>query len=156
AGDLPAVTELLSRLFLSDLHSALVIVMRELQNRAALTGDVSQLMAAVPPLAQVSRYGDVRQTDASQVLQVIDGLVVRACIGLHPACRSLDDDAAAGMMRNMGALHSALKLIDKRETLEAWLTALQRLTDTNGVHDLLQGFAARILLEEETDAAPDT
>src|SRR5262249_42688752 len=63
---LPALTNLVSQLLLANLPAALTVAMRELENRAALTGDVPQLIAAVPPLAKVSRYGDVRQTDATQ------------------------------------------------------------------------------------------
>ena len=32
----------------------------------AVSGDVGELLRALPPLAQVFRYGDVRQTDTSQ------------------------------------------------------------------------------------------
>lgn len=155
ADNLPALTGLVYQLLLSDLPSALEVAMRELENRAALTGDVPQLMAAVPPLARVSRYGDVRQTDAAQVLHVIDGLVVRACIGLAAACQSLDDEAAADMVERMGALHSAIKLIDKPENLEAWLPALARVADAGGIHDRVRGFAARVLLDEKHDGSPD-
>lgn len=152
ARDLPALTELVSQLLLADLPAALAAAMRELENRAALTGDIPQLMAAIPPLAQVSRYGDVRQTDAAQVLHVLDGLVVRVCIGLVMACQALDDDAAADMAKRIRSLHPAIKLADRPDHLDVWLNALRQAADAGGVHDQVRGLAARLLLDERAAA----
>ena len=55
------------------------------------------LMQALPPLASVLRYGNVRQTDTAMIAQVVDGLAARVCIGLPGACAALNDDAAAEM-----------------------------------------------------------
>ena len=44
--------------------------MQQLENQAALTSDVGHLMDALPPLAAVLRYGNVRQTDASTVFSI--------------------------------------------------------------------------------------
>ncbi|MCC8993071.1 MAG: DUF5682 family protein [Candidatus Contendobacter sp.] len=156
AHDLPALTELVSQLLLADLPAALADVMQELENRAALTGDIPQLMAAIPPLAQVSRYGDVRQTDAAQVLQVLDSLIVRVCIGLGVACRALDDEAAAGMAERISRLHTAIKLVDQPEHRDDWLTALRQIADADSVHHQVQGRAARLLFDERHGDAGDT
>lgn len=129
--------------------------MRELENRAALTGDLPQLMAAIPPLAQVSRYGDVRQTDAAQVLHVLDGLIVRVCIGLGVACRALDDEAAASMTGRISRLHAAIKLVERPDHLDDWLTALQQIADADNVHHQVQGRAARLLFDEHCGTASD-
>jgi hypothetical protein len=72
----------------------------QLQVKAALSGDVAELMSAVPPLARALRYGTVRQTsgagavDAAAFETILDGMIARICIGLPLACSSLDDDAA--------------------------------------------------------------
>jgi len=152
APDLPALTELVSHLLLVDLPAALADAMHELENRAAITGDLPQLMTAIPPLAHVSRYGDVRQTDTAQVLHVLDGLIVRVCIGLVLACQALDDDAAAGMVGHISKLHPAIQLIEQPDRLEQWLMALQQLADAHGIHDRVCGLAARLLLDEGHDA----
>ncbi|MDS4058775.1 MAG: DUF5682 family protein, partial [Candidatus Contendobacter sp.] len=152
AHDLPALTELVGQLLLADLAAALAAAMRELENRAALTGDVPQLIAAIPPLAQVSRYGDVRQTDAAQVLHVLDGLVIRVCIGFAAACQSLDAEAAAEMAGRVRRLHTAVKLVDRQEHLDAWLNTLRQAADAAGVPERVSGLAARLLLDERHDA----
>jgi len=151
--DVRSLTSLVHQLLLSNLPSALDIAMRALEARVAVTGDVPQLMDAVPPLANVSRYGDVRQTDVLQVLHVIDGLVARIAIGLRVACQSLDDEAAEQMAARINALHSAIKLIDREENLEKWLNALSQIADGGGIHDRLSGVASRILFDEEHDVS---
>lgn len=153
ARDLSALTDLVGHLLLADLPVALAVAMRELENRAALTGDIPQLMAAIPPLARVSRYGDVRQTDAAQVLHVLDGLAIRVCIGLVAACQALDDEAAAAMAGHLGALHAALKLLDRRGRLDDWSSVLGQLADADGVHARVRGLAARLLLDDHQIAA---
>ena len=80
---------------LCDLPEATAHVMKQLETQAALTSDVTLLMESLLPLAQIARYGNVRKTDSEMVLQVIDGMVTRTCIGLPGACASLDDAAAA-------------------------------------------------------------
>lgn len=155
AHDLPTLTELVSQLLLADLPEALAVAMQELENRAALTGDIPQLMAAMPPLAQVSRYSDVRKTDAEQVLQVFDGLLVRVCIGLVMTCQALDDEAAADLAERIRRLHTAIKLVDRPDHQNAWLNTLRQAADTGGIHDRVRGLAARVLLDEHTDSAED-
>ena len=48
-------------------------------------------------MAEALRYGNVRQTDTRTIVQVVDGLVARICVGLPVACSSLNDEAAAAM-----------------------------------------------------------
>ena len=73
APDLPALTALLDRVLLADLPDAVRHVMARLEAEAALASDVSHLMGALPPLAQVLRYGNVRQTDTTTVGHIVDG-----------------------------------------------------------------------------------
>ena len=155
AHDLPTLTELVSQLLLADLPEALAVAMQELENRAALTGDIPQLMAAIPPLAQVSRYSDVRKTDADQVLRVLDGLIVRVCIGLVMTCQALDDEAAADLVERIRRLHTAIKLVDRPDHQNTWLNTLRQAADAGGIHDRVRGLAARVLLDEHTDSAED-
>ena len=67
-------------------------------------------LQALPPLANVYRYGSVRQTDTALLATVIDSLVLRAAIGLPVACMAMDEDAAAAMKQKLLAAHDALRL----------------------------------------------
>src|SRR5436305_12139790 len=79
--ELPKLTELLDGTILAALPDAIDHLLREIQKRAAVSADIRHLMDALPPLARVARYSDVRQTSAEQVLPVIDGLFERILIG---------------------------------------------------------------------------
>jgi hypothetical protein len=150
---------------LADLPDAVQAATQALQDRAALSGDVPQLLAALPALANVFRYGNVRQTDATLVAAVLDGLVLRAAIGLLLAAQALDDDAAGALRELVLAAHAALRLRDAPATLAgaegtgpqaAWRLALQQLAVSTQAHPLLQGMALRLLLDDglrERDAA---
>jgi hypothetical protein len=121
--------------------------MSRLQAEAALASDVSHLMAAMPPLASVLRYGNVRQTDAGMVTDVVDGLVARICIGLPGACASLNDEAAAAMLDRVVGVNGAVALLQTEEHRAAWQRVLQQMADQEGLHGLLAGRCCRLLVE---------
>ena len=63
AAQLPDLTQLLDRVLLAELPEAIAKLMTCLQAEAAVASDVVHLMSALPSLAQILRYRDVRQTD---------------------------------------------------------------------------------------------
>lgn len=140
---------------LAALPVAVQAATQALQDRAATSGDVPQLLAALPALANVFRYGNVRQTDAALVAQVLDGLVLRASLGLVLAVQQLDDDAAGTLREHLLAAHAAVRLREAPGPLEAWRHALQLLADSASAHPLLQGLALRLLLDDGVRRADD-
>jgi hypothetical protein len=148
ATELPALTALIEAVLLADLPSAIELVVDRIGAVAAVGANIPQLMDALPPLARVLRYGNVRGTDASAVAAVVDGLVARICIGLGGAAASLDDDAAAAFARELDGVHAAIALLDDPEDRAAWRAALRRLIDRDGLHGLVAGRATRLLLDE--------
>jgi hypothetical protein len=152
AADLPALTNLINQALLADLPDAIEYLMRRLQDEAALASDIAHLMDALPALASALRYGNVRQTDAAAVAEVVDGLVARICIGLPPACAALNDDAAQAMFERLLAVNGAVALLQNAEHRTAWQATLRRLADAGShagtsVHGMLAGRACRILLD---------
>ena len=129
---------------LAVLPDAVDPIVHQLATRAASDPDVGQLMAALGPLAQAQRYGDVRSTDAAAVGSVFDGLVVRVLAGVVPACASLDDDAASVMVERLSGVQHALALIDHRARTTAFPEVLEQLSDGAG-HGQVHGRATRIL-----------
>ncbi len=154
--DLPALTQLLERALLADLPEAITTLMVRLQAETALASDVGLLMDALPPLANVMRYGNVCQTDVSMVRQVVDGLVARIGIGLPGACASLGDDAAAAMFERLTNVNSAIALLKDAEHSATWRAALARLADRQGIHGLIGGRCCRILHDGGAFSAEDT
>jgi len=151
AADLPALTSLIDQALLAELPDAIEYLMRRLQDAAALASDIAHLIDALPALAGALRYGNVRQTDAAAIAEVVDGLVARICIGLPPACAALNDDAAQAMFARLLAVNGAVALLQNAEHRAAWQSALRRLADHahsgSSIHGLLAGRACRILLD---------
>jgi Family of unknown function (DUF5682) len=148
ADELPALTSLIEAVLLADLPKAIELVVARIGDVAAVGADVPALMDALPPLARVLRYGNVRGTDATAVSTVVDGLVARVCIGLSSAAASLDDDAAGVFAHQIDGVHGAIALLDDAEDRAAWRESLLRLIDLEGLHGLVAGRATRLLLDE--------
>ncbi|WP_433151622.1 DUF5682 family protein [Actinomadura nitritigenes] len=148
AGTLPELTSVAERCLLADLGDALPTVMRALADRAALDTDVAHLMAALPALVRALRYGDVRGTATGPLRTVVDGLVVRVCVGLPPAVSGLDDDAARDFLGHIDSVHGALALLADEDHLERWRAALTALiARPETLHGLLEGRITRLLLD---------
>lgn len=141
---LPALTALLDRAILADLPAAVERIMARVEAQAAVAADVTQLMDALPPLANLMRYGSVRKTDATMVGRAASGMVARVCIGLPLACASLDDAAASAMFEAILRADSAIGLLGDADDSAAWHAALGRLAASDTVHGLVAGRAARI------------
>lgn len=148
AEHLRELSDLVNQVLLADLAPAVQAVTRILENRAAVSGDTLQLLEALPPLANVFRYGNVRQTDTGMVAHMLDSLIVRAAIGLPLACSGIDDDSASSLRATLLAAHSAVALRDAPEQTQAWQRALRLIADGSTAHALLQGLATRLLLDE--------
>jgi hypothetical protein len=144
---LAEITSLVEAVVLADLPAALAAVTTALEQRSARTGDVQQLMLAIPPLARVLRYGNVRQTDASVVRGVADSLLIRICAGLPAACASLDDDAAADMLAAIEANDESIGLVGTPEQRSSWRGAQRSVAELAGGHGLVTGRCVRILLD---------
>jgi hypothetical protein len=153
---LPELTSLVEVVLLAELPDAVERVMQQLENQAALTSDIGHLMDALPPLTAVLRYGNVRQTDASMVGHIVTGLVARICVGLPPACASLNDEAAAEMLKRLNATHTALATLAAEDLRAPWTAALRHLAEDDTLHGLLAGRSTRLLLDDtmlDADAA---
>ncbi|NTW00591.1 MAG: hypothetical protein HGA19_04695 [Oscillochloris sp.] len=155
ARDLPDLVGIVNQTLLADLPDSVPTLMAWLQERSARTADVAQLMDALvredrmtrSSLVSSLRYGGVRKTDTEAIAHVVDGMVLRICIGIPSACSSLNDDAAGAMFGRIVAVSAALRLLQNTEHLEAWYLALRRVADLAGIHGLIGGRCCRLLLD---------
>ena len=147
---LPDIAQAIDDALLANLPQLVESLIATLADRAATTGDVAQLLQTLPPLANVYRYGSVRQTDTALLATVIDSLVLRAAIGLPVACMAMDEEAAAAMKGKVLAAHEALRLrgTDAQAAVDAWRAALRSLAMGDAAAALLRGMACRLLLDE--------
>lgn len=152
---LPELTTLLDRALLSDIP--VEHIMQRVENEAAIASDITHLMAAVPPLSNIARYGNVRKTDLSSVDQIIDGLVTRISAGLASSCASLNDEAAQDMFNHINELNSAITLLQKADLTQLWHEPLFKLAQDFNIHGIISGRACRLLRDagqiSEADAA---
>lgn len=148
AANLGELSALVNQALLADLGDAVQAISRVLENRAAVSGDTLQLLDALPPLANVFRYGNVRQTDTALVAHMLDSLILRSAIALPLACSALNDDAAQTLREKIIAAHGAIALRDAEEQTQAWQRALRQVAGSSQTHELLQGLAGRLLLDE--------
>ncbi|REE95005.1 DUF5682 family protein [Thermomonospora umbrina] len=169
AATLADLTSVAERCLLADLGEALPAVMRALADLAATDVDVVHLMAALPALVRALRYGDVRGTSVEPLRTVVDGLVVRICVGLPPAVSGLDDDAARDLLRHIDAVQESVALLAAATSPGGaaggervhrpgpqngpggpghegrWHGTLAGLLDRPGLHGLIDGRLTRLL-----------
>ena len=152
---LPALTALLDPVLNANLPAAATALLTRLRAIAAVAPDVADLMAAIPPLARVARYGDVRQTDRGTVLGAITEMSARVCVGLPIACNSLSDEAAQAMIVRLVDLNAAFALLDDPALRDPWLATLRKVSDLPQGHALVSGRTARLLLDANQLSAED-
>lgn len=171
AADLPALTRLVEAALLADLAESIPGLMSRVQSLAAASADIPHLMDALPPLINVTRYGNVRQTDTALVRHVVDELITRICIGLPAACTALDDDAAQAMFEGIKAVHGGIFLLEggslppngERSSSHlgegrgdgghapAWIRTLTLLAAPQAGHGLTRGLASRLIYDAHAD-----
>ena len=121
---LDELTALAERCLLADLGDALPAVLAAVRDRAALEGDVTHLMAALPALVRAARYGDVRGTDPARLGEVAIEMITRICAGLPVAVASLDETAEQAMRERIDAVNSATGLLADGTSRDRWLDTL--------------------------------
>jgi len=154
---LAVITLRLDLALLGMLSTAVETLLRHLDAAAAVSHDLPELLEAVPPLARISRYGDVRATDVKAVEHLLGGFAARIHAGLVAAATGIDDAAAdrlAGLIRDHAA---ALAVLEDDTLLENFRATQHSLLDRETVHPKLQGQAARLLRDasriEDTEVA---
>jgi hypothetical protein len=156
------ISQLMNSVLLADLPLAIKAVSQTLENLAATSSDILQLLAAIPPLVQIARYGNVRNTDVTMVAHVLQGLIPRAAIALPSACQALDDEAAKKMCAAIINSQQAIRLFsqdgntqsedltEKDNLLSQWLSALSQIALLGNYHGLISGLATRLLFDTHT------
>ncbi|MBI5914641.1 MAG: hypothetical protein HY842_04635 [Bacteroidetes bacterium] len=153
---LPALTSLVKLTLNANLPAAFGSLLHKLENLAALTTDVYHLMDALPPLAQIVRYGNTRGTDIEAVEQVVRHLVPRICIGLPAAVHHLDEDASKEAFDKLLAVNRALGLLNEATYFGQWFDSLHNIADNAHVNGILAGACTRILFDKKIFSEAET
>ncbi|MFC4454493.1 DUF5682 family protein [Deinococcus sonorensis] len=143
APDLGTLSALLEVVRLCGLPGAADFTLARLDARAA-DADTAALLLALPPLARLARYGDVRAREGDDLRPVFRTLVARAASGLPNAAHGLGDEAAQTLHGQLAQADAAVRLLDDPEASGEWVLALHAL-DAGGTAPLLRGDAVNRL-----------
>ncbi|MFL5747048.1 MAG: DUF5682 family protein [Niastella sp.] len=145
ADSLSVVTALLENTIPAELHRAVEICIQRINNLAAASGDVIQLMEVVPGLVQASRYGSVRKTDADLVLGIVNSMLTRICVSLAAACTAVSDEAAQKLLESFFKLNDAVNVLQQADITSQWQQTLQAIASGNNTSPTIAGYATRLL-----------
>jgi hypothetical protein len=147
ADSLAMVCELLEKAMPAEVHGAIAGLIDQINNMAAASGDVIQLMAVIPALVNVTRYGNVRKTDTDLVLGIVDSMITRICVSLPAATTAVNDDAAQQLLDLFFKLNDAVNLLQDSAITTQWQQALQTITASNNSSAVIRGYATRLLTD---------
>jgi hypothetical protein len=141
----------------AELFSVIEQLLERISELSTISSDILELMGAVTPLVDVSRYGNVRKTDLSAINLLVNGLLTRICIGLPNACYGLDDDASTRMFEYIRKTDEAVRLLDTADLEKLWYNTLEVILDKAGVNPIITGCTCRLLFDgkriDETETA---
>ena len=139
---------------IADLPRAAEFGIAALEEKAALTSDCQALLAALPPMADILRYGEARAGTAEHLAALMPRIVVQAALALPYAARNLDAAAAGKLRAAILAADGAIQLAElEADVVISWRDALQALLRDDQATRLVSGTAARLLYEVELLAA---
>jgi Family of unknown function (DUF5682) len=131
----------------ADLPQAAEQLIQQIANLSAASADVVQLMEVVPGLVSISRYGNVRNTDAAMVLGIVDSMVTRICISLPAACTAVDAEAAEHLLELFGKINDAVNLLQHSSISEQWQQTLGIISASSGAAPVIAGYSTRLLAD---------
>ena len=106
-----------------------------------------QLMDAIPPLVNVSRYGNVRKTDSELVLQIVSSMVTRVCIGLPNAVTGIDEEASQRFLELIYQMQEGVALLQQEPITTQWQQTLQLIASNKNASSVIAGYASRLLFD---------
>jgi hypothetical protein len=144
---LSEVCEQLENALPAELPKAVEILIQRINNLAAASADVVQLMEVIPGLVNVSRYGNVRKTDADLVTQIATSMIIRICVSLPPACTNVDDEAAAKLLELLFRLNESINLLQQAPITQEWQQTLRATASGTTIAPVIAGYATRLLTD---------
>jgi hypothetical protein len=147
AQSLQAVCLLLEEVIPADLPRAVESLITRINNLAAATSDVVQLLEALPSLVSVSRYGNVRQTDETLVLGIVNSMIERVFISLPAACVGIDEEAASKITEHIYQLNESIALLNQEDQRNEWRTTLLVICNHQHTAPIVAGYCTRVLCD---------
>jgi hypothetical protein len=149
------IIDLLSDLLFAELPSVIQTAMQKLQDIVAVNAELQSLMVALPGLVEISRYGNVRNTEIEQVNHLVKNILPRICHRLPSACYAIDEEAAQEMATQIERCDAATNTFAQPELLTLWQSTLSQLLDNPQIQGLIGGKVCRLLIDHQVITAED-
>lgn len=154
--NLATLADLVRQAMVADLPEAVDQGIAALERKAAQTSDCPSLLAALPPMAEIVRYGEARAGVAQHLAELMPRLVVQAALALPYAVRNLDPETASMMRRQILAADSVIHLVQlDADVIGTWQQALRQTLSDGQATRLIAGLSARILYAADQLTADD-
>ncbi|WP_457152210.1 DUF5682 family protein [Mesorhizobium sp. P5_C1] len=145
---LDALAGLVQGAITANLSEASTAGLVALEERAAHSSECLEILASVPPLAGIIRYGEARKTETARLSGLLERLIIEGGIALAYAARDLDDQASTTLVGAMRKADEAIRLVEPGEdVLDAWRNGLAAVLDGSRSTALVAGCAAHLLYE---------
>jgi hypothetical protein len=152
------LSELIAKVIPAELFDLVQPLLDKIHGLSAISADIVDLMKAIPSLVEIGRYGNVRNTDTTLVISVVQNLLTRVFIGLPNACYGLDETHSEQMFGLISKVNESIKLIEDSDQSAEWYKTLWFIAHKDGVHPLIIGCVSRLLLDagQLTDEEAET
>ena len=143
------LTDLINLMIPSELNSLIPNALIELENIAAVSYDITDLMESYYPLVDLSRYGNVRKSDLTILNTIVEHLFIKIYINLPNICYGLDEENAYKLFALISKVNDGIRLIDQPAFYENWYQTLQKINNQTQIHKAIQGCVCRLLFDAQ-------
>lgn len=143
------ISLLLQKAIPAELHEGIQALLIAMDSLAASSNDTLELMDAVIPLAQISRYGNVRNTDLATIEIILHTLFYRMLAGLPLSATGIDEEQAVALAEKMNEVHKMVLLLEDQEMKQSWLECILNLCQIEQAAPMLQGYGHKILFDTQ-------
>ena len=149
SGHIREVSQLLEAAIPAELPRSVAALIQQINNLAATGSDVVQLMEVIPGLVNITRYGNVRQTDSAQVLGIVQSMMARIFAALPAACTGIDETAAENILSLLFSLNEAINILQDADITQQWQQTIRQMTGSSGTSAIIAGYATRLLADRK-------
>lgn len=148
--DISVLADAVRGAMVADLPRAVPFGIEILEHKAALDAEALPLLSALPPMADILRYGEARAGQIAPIEALMPRIAIRAALALHYAVRGLDREASERMRTAIRSADDAIRLAKLDDDVrEQWLASLAQIPGDTGASPPIVGTVARLLYEAE-------
>jgi hypothetical protein len=146
ATDVGTATTVLMNAVECDLASALRVALQRVQDLSVEEASFPATGLGLANLAELIRYGSVRQLDPAPLRPILAQLHLRATLLLFGAT-VCDDEAVKSVRLAMDRIHEVSFLDEPDVDPERWMAQVREVAASDSRHPFLSGYATALLIE---------